>query len=87
MSDWNYGECSNTCGGGNRTNTRFVTEEERFGGKCIDKLMLVEECNTEECPGIIHLKSNNLHEIRRNILKKVVVYIYIVICYMFYIYS
>merc|ERR1712136_358172 len=30
--DWQYGECTKTCGGGKRTNTRSKRIEESFGG-------------------------------------------------------
>ena len=50
--NWEYGECSKTCGGGSRTNTRSKRIEETFGGVCIGEAIEVEECNTEKCPGM-----------------------------------
>jgi len=50
--DWQYGECTKTCGGGKRTNTRSKRIEESFGGVCIGESIAIEECNTQNCPAI-----------------------------------
>ena len=49
--DWQYGECTQTCGGGMRTNTRTKRVEESFGGVCVGESTAIEECNTQKCPG------------------------------------
>ena len=54
-SDWQVGECSVTCGGGTRTNTRSKTVEEKNGGSCIGEPKPTEDCNKQNCPGTIVL--------------------------------
>ena len=44
------GECSVTCGGGKRRNTRMKIVEERDEGKCEGASVLQEECNFNACP-------------------------------------
>lgn len=49
--DWELGECSVTCAGGTRVDTRTKAAEEMHGGKCDPEGDLrVEVCNTEKCP-------------------------------------
>ena len=48
---WVQGECSQTCGGGVRTNTRTENVEAKHGGEeCSGPSSLEESCNTQECP-------------------------------------
>ena len=51
-SDWQDGECSKSCEGGNRTSTRFKIVEEMYNGTCEGHSTYTEECNMQECPGI-----------------------------------
>ena len=50
-NDWQYGECSKTCGGGYRTNNRTKRIEEAFGGVCDGESTAIEDCNKISCPG------------------------------------
>ena len=54
-SVWKHGECSVTCGGGNRTHSRSKIIEEKHGGVCVGESKYMEECNTENCPGTVKL--------------------------------
>lgn len=54
-SDWQTGECSVTCGGGSRTNSRSKTVEEKYNGVCIGEPTAQEGCNDQHCPGKIVL--------------------------------
>ena len=53
-NDWQEGECSVTCAGGLRTNTRTKKVVESDGtddvGVCEGEPTMEEECNTEACP-------------------------------------
>ena len=50
--DWELGECSTTCGGGNRTKTRKEKVSSAFGGdECSGPPSITESCNVGECPG------------------------------------
>ena len=49
---WLVGECSETCGTGTRTNTRTKLVVEEHGGTCTGEPYEIEECNTQECPGM-----------------------------------
>ena len=67
-SDWQIGECSQSCGGGIRTNNRSKIVEEANGGKCPgdeydNPTIMTENCNEDVyCPGkisaLIFLKTN-----------------------------
>ena len=48
--EWQVGQCSVTCGGGTRMNTRSKLLEEQFGGVCFGDEVLTESCSTEACP-------------------------------------
>ena len=48
--DWKIGECSVTCGGGTRTNSRSKIMEEKTNGVCIGKPTAQENCNDQICP-------------------------------------
>ena len=51
-NDWELGECSVTCAGGTRVDTRTVATEAMHGGFCDPEGdMRVQECNPEACPG------------------------------------
>ena len=64
-SEWNSGECSASCDGGNRIDARTKQGDDLNGGQCdpmIEKRTV--SCNTESCPckfpfcsliGMIHL--------------------------------
>ena len=51
--DWTIGNCSSSCGGGKRTNTRSKKVNAEHGGEeCDDEATSIEEsCNVQECPG------------------------------------
>ena len=49
-NDWLTGECSQTCGGGLRINTRTKKTEESNGGVCEGEATMQEECSTHNCP-------------------------------------
>merc|ERR1719333_988101 len=48
--DWQIGECSEECGGGERTNTREVISPARAGGAECGVLLEKESCNMQPCP-------------------------------------
>merc|ERR1719430_2308982 len=49
-SEWTIGQCSVTCGGGTRTNTRFIKQTAEFGGeKCQGEDSMTVNCNTDGC--------------------------------------
>ena len=48
---WNMGECSATCGGGTRTDTRDMRSRARNGGYCnFNGGTRTVPCNTHACP-------------------------------------
>jgi len=49
-NDWVYGECSDSCGTGTRTDTRNKLVIEAHGGHCTGQPTKIEECNTTPCP-------------------------------------
>lgn len=50
-NEWQLGECSVSCGGGTRMDTRTKAKVEAYGGTCEDNGNQREvECNIEECP-------------------------------------
>ena len=50
--EWKLGECSKTCGGGERTNTRDTKVRAAHGGdECSGSSTVNEPCSVEECPG------------------------------------
>ena len=51
-AQWVLGECSKTCGGGERTNLRDKKIRERNGGTCSGTPTDTETCNVDFCPGI-----------------------------------
>lgn len=56
--EWKIGECSLTCGGGERTNTREEKQSAEHGGdECEGLSSITESCNIEECPGTKLIKS------------------------------
>ena len=51
-NDWIIGDCSETCGGGSRTNTRTQKVSAEHGGdECNGPTSVDESCNVQECPG------------------------------------
>ena len=51
-NDWIIGDCSKSCGGGNRTNIRFENVTALHGGdECEGARFIEESCNVQECPG------------------------------------
>ena len=50
VSKWTTGKCSVSCGGGERTNTRTVTQKTAFGGAACPALAETVACATEGCP-------------------------------------
>ena len=49
---WIIGECSKTCGVGERTNTRDKRVKAAHGGKeCPGFPTVTDICNTNQCPG------------------------------------
>jgi hypothetical protein len=50
--EWKVGECSKTCGGGLKTNTRQPSVTANHGGQeCSGSSKVTESCNIQECPG------------------------------------
>ena len=49
-SDWQIGECSQTCGGGARTDSTTKRTEEVNGGTCEGSTTKHEVCNMQDCP-------------------------------------
>ena len=50
--DWKIGKCTETCGGGIRTNTRAEKVSATQGGaKCDGPAFIEETCNIQDCPG------------------------------------
>ncbi|CAD7936459.1 unnamed protein product [Amoebophrya sp. A120] len=55
--EWSkWGDCSRTCGSGQKERTREVLQSPRYGGEmCPPKVTSeVAPCNTQECPGALH---------------------------------
>merc|ERR1719235_138040 len=48
--DWQIGECSEECGGGERTNTREIISPAGAGGAECGVLLEKESCNMQPCP-------------------------------------
>ena len=58
-NEWKYGDCSVSCGGGFRTDTREMKSEAEFGGYCdLTGNSRKVECNTQDCPRIQFLFSD-----------------------------
>ena len=50
--EWRIGECSKTCGGGERINIRNKKIDATNGGKeCSGNSTVTDSCNKIECPG------------------------------------
>ena len=53
-ANWDIGECSSTCGGGKRINTRDKKVKASHGGiDCPGSPTMNDICNVQECPGKI----------------------------------
>ena len=51
-NDWIVGECTDSCGGGTRTNTRTTNTSAAHGGNdCAGNSSITEKCNTQNCTG------------------------------------
>merc|ERR550537_206399 len=50
VGEWQPGECSVECGGGERTNTREIISPARAGGAECGVLLEKESCNMQPCP-------------------------------------
>ena len=52
-SDWNYTECTLSCGAGTKTMTRTCDNPSvvRDGIACTGEVTGTEACNTDPCPG------------------------------------
>ena len=50
-TDWTQGQCSHSCGGGVRENTRKKTTQEQNGGECLGNDNEKEACNSTPCSG------------------------------------
>merc|ERR1712241_478289 len=49
-SDWSWGTCSVTCGGGTQSGSRTVSQEAANGGTdCTGETTATQPCNTESC--------------------------------------
>ena len=73
-TEWEIGECSHTCGGGNKLNTRTKKVEEKYGGNCDGESTMEASCNPEDCPGnftiSLSLRGHYMNiDILRNITK------------------
>ena len=56
VGDWSaWGHCNVTCGGGIKSKTREVIREAKHAGASCPALEETDECNTEECPGIVSI--------------------------------
>ena len=52
--EWEFGECSQECGGGIQPTFRIKTQEAIFGGvECDGEGYGEQECNAQPCPGNI----------------------------------
>ena len=52
--DWDFGECSVTCAGGIRVDTRSIATEAMHGGFCDPEGDVRREiCNTQACPRML----------------------------------
>ena len=61
-NDWIIGDCSQSCGGGNRTNIRTEKVAAEHGSdECEGDESVQESCNVQECPG--HKFSSSLSTI------------------------
>ena len=66
-NEWQIGECSKTCAGGMRTNTRTKKVEEAHGGTCQGEASLQETCNAQKCPRKYPLLYTDYYIFRINI--------------------
>ena len=48
--EWVEGECSATCGNGQKISTRTKDRMERHGGNCTGSATKTESCNVKDCP-------------------------------------
>jgi hypothetical protein len=51
VSDWSgFDTCTKECGGGRKTRTRTILEDEAWGGRVCPTLQNEQECNVQSCP-------------------------------------
>ena len=51
MSGWSgWGACSQSCGGGTQSQTRYVVSQPQNGGAACGALTMAQSCNTQGCP-------------------------------------
>ena len=48
-----WGECSVTCGDGNKKRTREAVQQPENGGNECPNLEETDQCNTKRCPGAL----------------------------------
>ena len=75
------GECSKTCGGGERTNLRDKKIRDRNGGTCSGTPTVTEMCSMDFCPGIRFV---SYQCVLRKIIKSLKCYINDTIPFPFY---
>ena len=56
-SAYSWGECDKTCGGGYQYGERTVARYADGGKECEGEAASTRSCNTDPCPGNIHIKS------------------------------
>ena len=59
-STWEIGQCTATCGKGNRQKNRKKLLEEKDGGICRGDYHEIEDCNMKKCPGTTHFNITTL---------------------------
>ena len=81
--DWVEGDCSATCGPGEKNNTRTKLIEEAHGGNCTGGYTHVTSCLVVECPGMyLSLNFNKKNSTYLTYIYNTYIYIYNV--YTFY---
>ena len=61
--DWRESECSAECGGGILTKTRSKKVEAAHGGaQCSGLSSMEEDCNTQNCPGLVYIHTYKIIE-------------------------
>ena len=52
-----WSQCSKSCGGGERTSKRAISQPSMYGGKeCEGDDKKIESCNEQPCPGILQYR-------------------------------